>query len=160
MGQNGIVNTHLQPNSRLRMSNASLGKKKNNQFRGGSSKSSVASSQVKNHTNEQLNPFIKNNYENDNLFQNNQIIHHQGFNQQQQFQFQQQQNQQQQQQIDYTIKNFSPQNIRLLQEVGKGRFGSVFTGELIGTFGPNSNSIVKATIKTLKTTGSKAQNRF
>ena len=132
LSSNGAVTTHIQPQNRLRMSNASLGKKtqanKNNFRAAGSSKSSVASSS-NNKNPEQLNPFIKN-YEND-------AAHFNNFNQQFQPQFQQQ--------TDYTIKNFSPNNIRLLQEIGKGRFGSVYTGELIG-----ANSIVKATIKTLK----------
>lgn len=143
MGQNGNVNTHIQPN-RLRMSNASLGKsKKTNQYKAGSSKSSVASSQPAHKNIEQMHPFIKNNYENDAQFQ------------QQQQMFQQHQHMmglQQQQQTDYTVKQFAPQNIRLLQEIGKGRFGSVYTGELIGSFGAASSNVVKATIKTLKPT--------
>jgi len=148
LGPNGQANTHLQhnTNNRLRMSSVSINKKKNssiNQFRNGSSKSSVASSAIQKNNqiiNEQLNPFIhKNiNYENDNHFQtqNHQI-----------YQFHAAQTQQP---VDCCVKKFSPQNIRLLQEIGKGRFGSVYTGELIGSFGPAPNSVVKVTIKTLK----------
>ena len=138
----------LQPHTRIRMSNASIKKGPKN-CRSASSKSSVASSAMNNHNNQlnvnsniELNPFLKQNlYETQfNCFNPQQI------------QIQPQQQQQQQQQIgmfpnDCQIKHFSPNNIRLLQEIGKGRFGPVFIGELIGSFAPNS--LLKVTVKTL-----------
>jgi hypothetical protein len=142
--------------SRLRMSNVSLGNKKqsslNKNHRGGSSKSSVASSSTNNNNNQQQqqnilnmevnNPFIKNNnYDNQqNIFnyqQQQMQIHHQVpqfqiqqiQQQQMQQQFQQQHHHQQhlQQQApqanndcDFSVKQFSANNLRLLQEIGKG----------------------------------------
>jgi len=141
--------------SRLRMSNVSLGNKKqsslNKNHRGGSSKSSVASSSTNNNNQQQQNiinmevnnPFIKNsNYDNQqNMFnyqQQQMQIHHQVpqfqiqqiQQQQMQQQFQQQHHHQQllqQQQApqaindcDFSVKQFSANNLRLLQEIGKG----------------------------------------
>ena len=49
------------------------------------------------------------------------------------------------------MSHISPQNIRLLQEIGKGRFGPVYTGELVGSFGAGvANSVVRTSVKTLK----------
>ena len=136
--------------SRLRMSNVSLGKKQQhnmqsnkNQRGAGSSKSSVASSSNNQHGNnmnmEVNNPFIKNNYDNHQpaMFnyqqqqqQQQQMLHQvpqfQIQMQQQQFvqQMQQQQQHQQQQMMnndcDYSVKQYSANNLRLLQEIGKG----------------------------------------
>jgi hypothetical protein len=121
-------NSNIHP-SRLRMSNASLKKKPHlHHNRGGSSKSSVASSQ---NNQEQQYSTNKGNY--DNHYNYNfpappqvQMMQHQtipppqipmiqhNMLHQQMFQ------QQVQMQSDYTVKQFSPNSIRLLQEVGKG----------------------------------------
>ena len=42
-----------------------------------------------------------------------------------------------------TVKQYSANNIRFLQEIGKGRYGSVYIGELL------TSSVVKCVIKTL-----------
>lgn len=137
--------------SRLRMSNVSLGNKKqqpslNKNHRGGSSKSSVASSSTNNQQNninmEVNNPFIgKSNYDNQqNIFnyqqqQQMQIhqvpqfqiqqIHHQ-IQLQHQFQQQQQQAPQITNDCDFSVKQFSANNLRLLSEIGKGNFTEFF----------------------------------
>ena len=135
----------IQQQSRLRMSNVSIGKKQNNakqqNCRAGSSKSSVASSANNHNMNQnnlELNPFLKQSYEaNPMLFNFN--------HQQQQYIIQQQQ--QQTNEYNNQLKHVSPNNIRYLQEIGKGRFGPVYVGELVGTYA--SNSVVKTVIKTL-----------
>lgn len=147
-----MSNTLFQQNSRLRMSNASIGKKKHNQqqqqhqIRSGSSKSSVASSAV-NNPNLELNPFLKQNYDAQ-IFNFNQ--------QQQQYLIQQQQ----QHQTDYStsVKQVSSNNIRYLQEIGKGRFGPVYIGELVGTYANVNNSVIKTVIKTLNNKPNKFLN--
>lgn len=123
-------NSNIHP-SRLRMSNASLKKKThlhhNNRGGAGSSKSSVASSQ---NNQDQQYSTNKGNYDNHYnynfppppqvqmmqqvmpppqmpMIQHN-MLHQQMFQQQVQMQ------------SDYTVKQFSPNSIRLLQEVGKG----------------------------------------
>ena len=133
--------------SRLRMSNVSLAKKHGQPGKihrgGGSSKSSVASSAT-NHNNAsvEVNPFIRgpnsNNYDNQQTIFNyqQQMMQHQvpqfqtqmqhQHIQQQHFQQQQQQLQQQQapqltnNECDFSVKQISANNLRLLQEVGKG----------------------------------------
>ena len=119
--------------TRLRMSNASLGPKKQlKNGRASSSKSSVASSNLNQNNvqnaNMEMNPFIKN-YDNP----------------QPMFGYQS------------SVNQLSPNNIRLLQEIGKGKFGPVYVGELLGSFTPSS--VVKCVVKTLnsKPAGAKAR---
>ncbi len=138
----------FQQNSRLRMSNASIGKKANKQqnCRSGSSKSSVASSANNNPNMEQLNPFLKPTYEGQQMMF---TLNHQQHPNQQYMVQQHQQQPLQQPTPEYNIglKQVSPNNIRYLQEIGKGRFGPVYLGELVGTYA--ANSVVKTVIKTL-----------
>jgi hypothetical protein len=146
----------LQHHNRLRMSNGSLAKKTvkhgANIRATGSSKSSVASS-------------VTNNLINYDHHQHPTYV--QQIQQQQQqtvFQpFQQQLIQQQPQlamynsangvplsMVDFSlgsVKHYTASNLRLLQEIGKGRFGSVYVGELVGSLAPNS--VIKVFIKTL-----------
>lgn len=121
-GNGSANNQNIHP-SRLRMSNVSIGNGNGNSKKmnlhqqkqsvntrqcAGSSKSSVASSAVNNNMNvNEMNPFIKpgNNYDN-----------HLNYNQQHQ-QFSQQQPIHE---YNLPVKQFSPNNFRLLQEIGKG----------------------------------------
>jgi hypothetical protein len=71
-----------------------------------------------------------------------------------QLQFQQQQQQQQQHfNSNNSFKQYSPNQIRFLQEIGQGHFGPVYIGETLGSM----NNITKVFIKTLKLTNQQHQ---
>jgi hypothetical protein len=147
----------LTAHTKLRMSNGSVAMKSktlqtkySQSGKTSSSKSSVASSQNNNnnnHNNLELNPFLqmKQQQQQAELLFNNPYLQAQQQQQQQQAAALMIQQQIQQQQQDLaSVKQFSANNIRFLQEIGKGRYGSVFIGELVA-----QTSVVKCVIKTL-----------
>lgn len=157
----GGGSSNLTAHTKLRMSNGSVAMKSktlqtkySHSGKTSSSKSSVASSlNAHNNNNMELNPFIQQQ-------QQQQQLHIQQQQQQQPpIQFFHQQLQQQQQHYQYAltmqhqqidsnqVKQYSPNNIRFLQEVGKGRFGTVFIGELVGSV--SQTSVIKCILKTL-----------
>ncbi|CAF0723445.1 unnamed protein product [Brachionus calyciflorus] len=124
------------PANRLRMSNMSLGNmnkkmmnQKNNFRLAESSKSSVVSSTV---NNEQFKPI---GYDNHYNVQFNQPLPPLP------------QQLQQVNECNIQMKHFQSNQFRLVQEIGKGKFGPVYIGDLMTSFTPTS--IVKCVIKTL-----------
>jgi hypothetical protein len=139
-GSSSIGSSNFTSNTKLRMSNGSVAmKSKTLQTKyfhqsgktTSSSKSSITSSSHHHHHhhnpigNELLNPFLKqqqneqyNNYQQvPNILIKNELIQ--------------------------TVKQYSTNNIRFLQEIGKGRYGSVFIGELL------TSNVVKCVVKKL-----------
>ena len=149
--------SNFTSHTKLRMSNGSVAMKsktlqtKYSQQSGktSSSKSSIASSQINQNIHGELNPFLQ---------QQHQLKlqqQHEFNNNNNNFFYQQTQQLQQipssaimiQNEVTTTVKQYSANNIRFLQEIGKGRYGSVFIGELIGSL--SQTSVVKCVIKTL-----------
>lgn len=189
---NSTGSSQLQP-SRLRMSNVSLGANQH-KSKQKSSKSSIASSghtnqQMQNHQNNvELNPFLggslggggggskppsMNNYDNHFAYNNlmpppppphatSSHLNHM----QHQYVNNNNNNHHHHNDILPPLQHVSPSSLRNLQEVGKGRFGTVYVAELMATTTNNNNSNTallggcgssKVIVKTLMTNNNKSQ---